>query len=145
MTQDNNSVIVEQSFDASAEEVWNALTDITQMRQWFFDNIPSFEPVVGFETQFTVNSGNRDFLHQWKITEVEHNKKIVYDWSYKEYEGKAFVVFELFDKKDHTLLRVTNIGLETFTADIPEFSRESCQGGWEYFIQQNLKRFLDKN
>lgn len=142
MIKKSNPIIVEQLFNASFTEVWKAITEVDQMRQWFFENIPSFEPVVGFETQFSVSTGERSFLHQWKLTEVEQNKKIVYNWSYEEYEGEASVVFELFKNNNRTLLKLTNIGLETFPQNIPEFSRESYQQGWEYFIQNRLKEYL---
>ena len=114
------------------------------MRQWFFNNIPAFMPVVGFETKFNVQSGDRNFMHLWKIVEAEANKKIKYHWSYEEYEGVAFVTFELLEKDEQTLLRLTNEGLETFTSDIPEFTRDSCIGGWEFFIKKNLKDYLER-
>lgn len=44
------SVIVKQEFKQPIEIVWNAITDVTQMRLWFFDNIPAFEARVGFKT-----------------------------------------------------------------------------------------------
>ena len=43
---------------------------------------------------------------------------------------------------DEMLARLTAI-IEDFPEDIPEFSRESCNKGWEYFIQNRLKVFLD--
>lgn len=49
------------------------------MRQWFFENIESFKPEVGFETQFNVQAESRNFLHMWKIIEVVPMKKIVYN------------------------------------------------------------------
>ncbi len=48
------------------------------MRKWYFENIPAFKPEVGFETQFNVQSEERNFLHKWKVTEVQpsENDKI---------------------------------------------------------------------
>ncbi|MFN3162708.1 MAG: SRPBCC domain-containing protein [Pseudohongiellaceae bacterium] len=60
-------VIVEQDFPCSQQVLWRAITDPAQMRQWFFDNIPNFEPRVGFKTEFTVDAGERQFLHQWDV------------------------------------------------------------------------------
>jgi len=70
MRKNNIPVVVEQTFNASIDTVWNAITEIDQMRQWFFENIPDFKPEVEFETQFNVTSGDRNFFHQWKVTEV---------------------------------------------------------------------------
>jgi len=143
MKNTNKPIIVEQLFKATTKEVWNAITLPEHMRQWFFDNIPAFEAVVGFQTEFSVQSGNRNFKHLWKIMEVEANRKIKYHWSYAEYDGVGFVTFELIEMNKQTLLRLTNEGLETFPEEVPEFSRASCIGGWEYFIQQNLKAYLE--
>lgn len=51
--------------------------------------------------------------------------------------------FEIKDVGDHRLVFVTNEGLESFPPHIPEFKRESCEGGWTYFINQRLKEYLD--
>ncbi len=145
MSETNEPIIVEQAFNTSANVVWDAITKVEQMKQWFFDNIPSFDPVVGFETKFDVQSGDRNFQHIWKLTEVVPLKKITYHWSYKEYPGDGFVTFELNEKDGQTVLRLINEGLETFPRDIPEFTRESCIAGWEYFIKKNLKEFLQQS
>ena len=137
-------IIVEQSFDASKETVWNAITERGQMIRWFFDNIPEFKAESGFQTQFNVNTGQRDFNHLWKITEAVPGEKIVYDWRYEEYPGAGTVTFELFEEGSSSRLRVTAEGIESFPQDIPEFTRESGQSGWEYFIQGNLKRYLQE-
>ena len=143
MRAHDEPVIVEQIFDASVDTVWNSITEIDQMRQWYFENIPSFKPEVVFETQFNVQSGDRNFLHKWKVTEVMPLKKITYNWKYEVYPGDSFVVFELFGQNNLTVLRLTHKVLESFPQDIPEFRRESGVEGWTYFIKQCLKEFLE--
>lgn len=143
MSKGNEPIIVEQIFNKSKEEVWSAITDPNKMREWFFENIPDFIPQEGFETRFNVDTGERQFMHLWKITEVIPFEKIVYDWRYENLEGIGIVSFELFEQNPKTLLRLTNLGLETFPPNIPEFSRESCKGGWYYFINQRLNEFLN--
>lgn len=137
-----NPIIVEQLLDAPPARVWDAITRLDEMKLWYFDNIPAFEPVVGFETSFVVQPGERTFTIQWKVTEVVPRKRISYDWTYKEYEGHGSVTFDLVEKGYATLLILTNRGLETFPRDIPEFKRESCIGGWEFFLQKNLKEYV---
>ena len=138
------AIIVEQNFSAPIKTVWSAITEGDQMTQWFFDNIPDFKAEVSFETQFKVQSGEIIFTHLWKIIEVIPFKKIVHDWTYEEYPGQGFVTFELFEELDETKLRLTNKGLESFPKDIPEFTEESCRGGWNYFIKNRLKEYLKK-
>lgn len=135
-------VIVEQNFDTDITTVWEAITQVSQMRQWFFDNIPEFNAEVGFETDFEVDTGERVFPHHWKIIEVIPRKKIIYHWSYGGYDGEGLVIFELTEEKSYTKLVLTNLVIEDFSDEVPEFQRESCIGGWEYFINQRLVEYL---
>ena len=144
MNNTNTPVIVEQIFNASLVKVWEAITELNQMKQWFFENIEHFETIKGFETQFIVQVENRTFTHLWKLTEVIPFKKITYNWKYKEYEGDSFVTFELFEKNNQVELKLTHKVVAEFPNDIPEFSRESCLDGWNYFIGQRLKDYLNK-
>jgi uncharacterized protein YndB with AHSA1/START domain len=144
MRKNQEPIIVEQTFNASINNVWNSITEIDQMRRWYFENIPLFKPEVGFETQFNVQSQSRNFLHIWKVTAVVPLKKISYNWKYVGYPGDSFVVFELFKQNQLTKLRLTHQVQESFPDDIPEFSRTSCVEGWTYFIKKRLKEFLEK-
>ncbi|MBT8185036.1 MAG: SRPBCC domain-containing protein [Eudoraea sp.] len=137
-------IIVEATFDAKAEEVWKALTVHDLMIQWYFENIPAFEAREGFKTQFNVESNDRDFFHIWEVTLVVPGKKIGYSWRYANIPGEGHVEFELTELEGKTILKLTNTGLESFPQHIPEFKRESCIGGWNYFIRQRLKEFLEK-
>jgi len=135
-------IVVSQNFSAPSETVWKAITRLDQMREWFFNNIPAFQAEVGFTTEFLVSNEGRNFTHQWEIIEVIEQKRIVYDWRYKEWPGAGTVAFDLASNETGSTLTVTSSGMHSFPQDIPEFKRESCQGGWEYFIGQELKRFL---
>jgi len=141
----NEPIIVEQTFNFPIEKVWKAITNIDQMKCWFFNNIEDFKPEVGFKTQFNVTNENRNFLHLWQILEVDPLKKIVYNWKYDGYEGDSFVHFELFEIKNSTTLRVTSVVIEAFPTNIPEFEAESCRQGWNYFIKDRLKNFIENN
>ena len=134
---------VEQKFNVSATEIWNAITEKGQMIQWFFENIPNFKAEKGFKTQFLVKNEGRKFTHLWEIVEVIPEKRIVYSWKYKEYSGEGIVSFDISKEGDGAKFRLTNLGLGTFPQNIPEFRKESCEGGWNYFIKQRLKTYLD--
>lgn len=143
MKKDDAPVVVEATYKASAETVWNAITNADEMRNWYFQEIPAFEPEVGFETRFDVESGGRIFPHVWKVTAATPNQSVEYDWSYDGYDGDGFVAFEITDNGDSATLKLTCKVRETFQEDIPEFSRENCVAGWEYFIQDSLKSYLE--
>ncbi len=144
MNEALETIIVSQGFNAKAHTIWEAITRVDQMRLWFFDNITSFEPIVGFETKFNVLSGDRNFIHLWKITEVIPNKKIACNWKYDDIAGDSEVSFELIEDSDLTLLKLTHTILQPFPDNIPEFERNSGVAGWNYFIKDRLKSFLDK-
>ncbi len=143
MRTDEVPIIVEEAFSASVETVWKAITQIDLMRLWFFDNIPAFEPEVGFETAFTVTNEGRNFPHRWKVTEAVPMEKIAYEWQYENYPGAALVTCELFKAGPGTRLQLTHTVLEDFPDDIPEFKRESGLAGWQYFIGGRLKAYLE--
>ena len=143
MNQATAPIIVEELFHASIMDVWNAITRRDQMTQWFFGNILAFEARKGFKTEFSVQSGGRTFTHVWKILEAVPGRRIKYHWTYAEYPGEGTVTFELRKNKFGTMLRLSNEGIETFPQNIPEFTRESCQAGWDYFIRGRLKEYLE--
>ena len=143
MKRTEDPIIVEQLFNSTANEVWQAITELKFMKQWYFDNIEAFIPEVGFETDFIVRSEDRIFPHFWKITEVIPYKKISYDWEFDGYEGKSNVSFDIIEDDHGSLLRVTNTVIEDFNDDISEFRAESCRGGWNYFINDRLKTYLE--
>lgn len=142
MRKDDPPIIVEERFDCPLREVWAAITEVDQMQQWFFSQIPSFVPQIGFETEFIVQVEDRSFTHLWRISELELFSKIKYQWSYKEYIGDSTLSFELTEEKSQTRLKVSAEVLEDFPDDIPEFTRESAIAGWNYLIKESLKGYL---
>lgn len=145
MKKNDKPIVVEQNFSVSLQKVWKAITDVDEMRNWFFDNIPAFKPEVGFATEFNVQSEERIFLHLWKVIDVVPEKLIKYNWKYEVYPGDSNVSFELFDEDKGTRLKLTIDVLEDFPDDIPEFTRDSCNNGWNYFIKERLTEYLEKN
>ena len=138
-------IIVEEVFTRNVNDVWSAITELDQMHQWFFDNIPAFEPRVGFEVSFDVKAPSRVFPHVWKIVEAIPNQKITYDWSSGDaFEGAGLVSFELFPEDSQTRIRLTNKIVKDYPSGIPEFTTESCSGGWNYFIKDRLKNYLEQ-
>jgi uncharacterized protein YndB with AHSA1/START domain len=144
MRKNEEPIVVEQIFKTSAKTVWNTITSIDQMRQWYFENIPYFKPEVGFETQFNVQGKERNFTHLWKVTKVIPFKMISYNWKYEGISGDSCIKFELSEDNKITKLRLTHKVLEDFPDDIPEFKRESGVEGWKFFINKRLKEFLEK-
>ena len=61
MTKTNDvaeAIIMERTLDAPVAKVWKALTDVDQIREWYFD-LKEFKPEIGFEFEFVVeHEGN---------------------------------------------------------------------------------------
>ena len=136
-------IIVEQPFSVQPDVVWQAITNPDLMRQWYFEQIEDFRPEVGFETQFDIEVGGRIFRHQWKVTDVVPGKSITYTWRYEGFPGLGTTEWKISKTDEGTKLVLTSTGIESFSQDIPEFTRERGQAGWEYFIRESLPNFLN--
>jgi uncharacterized protein YndB with AHSA1/START domain len=145
MKKSDGPIVVEVFFDVSIEKVWKALTNLDEMKRWYFENIDAFKPELGSKSRFAVQSGNRTFTHLWEVTKVDAPHKIVYNWKYEEYQGDSFVTFNLNEIDGRTKLILELKVVEDFPDEIPEFARESCIGGWNYFIGGRLKDYLGKS
>ncbi|MDP9047972.1 MAG: SRPBCC domain-containing protein [Bacteroidota bacterium] len=135
-------VIVEKTYNAPIQKVWDALTQKDQMRQWYFE-LEEFKPEVGFEFRFYGGTKDRQYLHICKITEVIPGKKLAHSWRYDGHPGDSFVTFELFADGDKTRLKLTHTGLETFPSE-PDFARSNFNEGWNYLIGKALPEYLEK-
>jgi len=136
--------VIERTYNAPVDKVWQAITDKDKMKQWYF-TLEDFKPEVGFEFRFTGGSEEMQYLHICRITEVIPQKKLKHTWQYDGYPGESFVTFELFDKGgNQTKLKLTHAGLETFPA-MKDFARESFAQGWTYIIGKSLLEYLEKN
>ena len=144
MTTKNNvaeAVIIERTFNAPVAKVWNAITSVEEMRQWYFD-LKEFKSDVGFEFEFVVEHERMTYHHLCKVTEVIPQKKIAYTWRYRGEPGDSLVTFELSADGNKTKLRLTHEGLETFPKT-PAYARKKFEAGWTEIIGSELKQFVE--
>ena len=134
-------LVVERSFDAPIASVWQALTDKTAMKQWYFD-LAEFKPSVGFEFQFDAKDKGVTYSHRCVVTEVIPESKLAYSWRYEGYEGNSLVTFELFPQGDQTRLKLTHTGLESFPK-LASFMRGNFAFGWNHIVGTSLKTFVE--
>lgn len=134
MNKNEPTIILERDYPCAVRRLWRALVDPAEMRQWFFDNIPDFRAEEGFSTEFTVDTGERKFLHLWEVTDVKKEELLAYRWRYGGHAGAARSVFELSGDESRCHLRFSFPIEEDFDDDVPEFTREAGLGGWEYFL-----------
>jgi uncharacterized protein YndB with AHSA1/START domain len=77
MTKTSDSaeaIIVERIFDARVGRVWTVLTDVNEMRQWYFD-LKEFKAEIGCEFEFVVEHEGNTYHHLCKVTEVIPQRK----------------------------------------------------------------------
>lgn len=136
--------VIERTYKAPIEKVWQALIDPKKMKEWYFD-IPNFKPVVGYEFQFYGGSEDEKYLHLFKITEIVEGSKLAYTWRYENMPGSSELSFELFEAGSDTKLILTHTGLESFAViDNPMFSIDSFDKGWTMIIGTNLKNYIEQ-
>lgn len=135
-------VVMERVLDAPVSLVWEAITDIEKMREWYFPQLEAFKPEAGFQTEFNVRCGDEDYLHIWRVIEAIPERKIAYSWRYGGYPGDSVVTFELAAAGDKTRLTLTHAGLETFLPEVhPRLARSSFHAGWTE-LSASLQSFL---
>jgi uncharacterized protein YndB with AHSA1/START domain len=134
--------VIERTFHAPVEKVWQAITDKEQMKRWYFD-LEEFTAEPGFEFRFHAGPPETQWLHECKILEVVPGKRLKYSWRYPGYEGNSFVTWELFAEGDNTRLRLTHEGLESFPSTIRELRKENFAEGWTSIVGTALKNYLE--
>jgi uncharacterized protein YndB with AHSA1/START domain len=136
-------VVIERTFNAAVTRVWEALTNVDQMRQWYFD-LKEFKPEIGFEFEFVIEHESNTYHHLCKVTQVIPQKKIAYTWRYKGEPGNSLVTFELFPEDNKTRLKLTHTGIETFPKT-PAYARKNFEAGWTAIVGSELKQFLERS
>lgn len=139
---EHEPLVVERTYEATVETVWDAITNNAKMKKWYFD-IPEFKPEVGFEFEFTAGSEKKMYKHLCKVTEVDSPEKLSYSWKYDGYPGSSVVTFELMPAGHETVVRLTHTGLESFPQDSPDFALASFTEGWNYILGKGLKEFVE--
>ncbi|SFW78142.1 SRPBCC family protein [Chitinophaga sancti] len=137
----NQVIVIEETFNAPVEKVWQALTDKEKMKQWYF-NLDDFKAERGFKFSFP-GQGHKgeQYIHLCEVTIAVPLQKLQYSWQYKDYEGYSTVTFELFDEGDKTKLKLTHEGLDSFPRH-PDFAADSFSRGWTHLMTISLKEYL---
>lgn len=138
-----NPVIIETTMNVPITDVWDAITNVNKLKQWYFD-MPDFKPEVGNIFEFYEPGGKNEYLHHCKVLAVIPLKKLEHTWTHPLHsKGTSILTWEL--KKggaDKTHLKLTHEGLEHFADAGAAFNRENYIKGWDEIINTSLKKFL---
>ena len=138
----NQPLIIERILDAPLEKVWKALTDKTQMKEWYFQ-LDEFKAEPGFEFKFDVEHEGNHWIHHCKVQEVLPYEKLSYTWKYEGYPGESLVSWELMPEGDQTRVKIVHTGLETFPQNIPSLAKTSFEAGWTSILGTSLREYVE--
>jgi uncharacterized protein YndB with AHSA1/START domain len=138
--------VIERTFSAPINTVWEALTDRDTMKEWYFD-LAEFRAEPGFEFSFTGGGNNGEtFIHLCRVTVADKPHRLAYTWRYEGFPGESLVTFELFPERGRTRLRLTHAGLDTFRGDLnPGLEASNFAAGWTSILDSSLKPYLEQN
>jgi uncharacterized protein YndB with AHSA1/START domain len=137
-----NTVVVERTYEAPIERVWDALTNKNQMRKWYF-NVSDFKPEPGFKFEFTGGDENVQYRHLCEVIEADKPNKLSYTWQYENIEGVSLVSIELFaERENSTRIKLTHSGLD-FKTDDKNFQPSSFNAGWNHILGISLRKFVE--
>lgn len=140
----HDNIIVKKKVSAPVDEVWDAITDRSKMKEWYFD-IPDFTLQPHNQFNFFEPGEEKKFHHHGEILEIIPKQKLKHSWSYPEYSKERTIVkWELQPVEDGTEITLTHKGLENFEHLGKEFSKESFTEGWNEIVGKSLKEYVEK-
>jgi len=127
-------IISKIQIKAPAEKIWQALTDKTQMKEWYFD-IPDFELKEGATFNFYEPGGKNEFHHRCVIKEIEPGKTFSHTWTHPDHsKGESRVTWLLNENNGITEVTLQHEGVENFADGGAAFAPENYQMGWDGFM-----------
>ena len=111
----NKSVIIEEQYPYSQEEVWDALTDQSQLDEWLMHG--TFQPRVGaeFELYWSGNDSSKG-VTRGRVLEMVKPSKLSYTWNWGA--DDTVVTFFLEPSADGKIRQFQRFRLGDFTYEI---------------------------
>ena len=136
MTIQNNLKMITSKIKItdSAAKVWQALTDKSQMKEWYFD-IPDFELKTGAVFNFYEPGEAKQYHHRCRILEIVPEKKFSHTWTHPSHsKGESVVTWLLNHENGVTEVTLQHEGTENFADAGEAFAPENYQMGWNGFM-----------
>ncbi|MDP4198553.1 MAG: SRPBCC domain-containing protein [Bacteroidota bacterium] len=133
------SIIIEQHYPCSPDEVWDALTDQSQISEWLSDS--TFEPRLGAEFEFRWSKDGQSGVTHCKILELVRPQKLSYTWEKPSWSTNVTVVtYYLEASNGGTILRLEHVG---FVEGKDDQVYQGATNGWDEklaALSQHLNR-----
>ncbi len=137
-------ILVERTYSASPNRVWEALTDKDKLTLWYFE-IPEFELKKGAEFNFYESKGANRYHYRIKILEFKPNELLQYIWSHPtESKGVSVVTWYLTRRGNATAVRVVHEGVESFADAGLLLDRAKYEKSWNNILGTSLANFLEE-
>lgn len=121
---DTAVIVMEHTYDAPVDKVWQTLTDLSKIDEWFF-KLEDLKAGLGFVLSFSGNDKDEKKIHKCVITELIHARKLSYSFIYKDYPQRSEVTFTLFPEGEKTRLILTHSDLNNKNINIKNKYNES--------------------
>lgn len=142
MTSDS-SIRIERTYHTSVEQVWEALTNASAMRLWYFD-IPDFRLEKGARFRFFEPGGAQQFAHYAEILAVEPQKELRHTWTYPDLPNReSILTWQLVPRGTATFVKLVHEGIDHFADAGADFSPASFRKGWEAILGRSLAAYLE--
>ena len=130
-TVDNIEIILSKEINAPVESVFNAWTQPELIKQWFAPGSVMTVPnarvdlKTGGEYEFHMHNpeSNEDFIVAGTYEEISENKKLVFNWKWRDGVDCSQVTIEFKDLGNRTELTLTHRGFSQ-----QEFADKHHQG-----------------
>ncbi len=145
---DSTTVRVERTFDAPAEDVFDAWTNPEVLKRWWAVTAAGRTPVadvdlrVGGAYRLSMEDPDAGTVHtvRGEYSEVRRPERLVYSWCWEEAEGRtghvSTVTVEFLGDGQRTTVVLEHSGLES-----PE-SRERHGHGWQACLEMLERRIF---
>jgi uncharacterized protein YndB with AHSA1/START domain len=145
MQQDNNSITLSRVYQAPIELIWKAITDMEEMKKWYFDFAGAFRLELGHEFEWYAGPAEgKQWLHRGKITEIIDGRKLAHTWEYPGYSGSSAVTWELTPVDDNsTRLVLTHEFTIPFDSAEEALRRENFDKGWTHILDIGLTEYVN--
>lgn len=131
-------LIIECTYAASIELVWQAITDPRLLAEWLMEN--DFRPLVGARCQFRMRpQPGFSGLIECEVLEVQPPVRLVYTWDGGGAWGRTTLAWTLEARAEHTTLTLEHTGFQGFRPFLLSLMMGS---GWRSKLNRNVPAIL---
>ena len=135
-------IVITFTFNAPLEKVWNALSNESELKKWYFP-VENYEFEVGKEFTFYESTDSKAYLHKARFLNIIPNQLIEYTWEHPNHsKGTSVVKWELEAEGEKTKLTLTHTGTESFEDAGPAFTKANYEMGWNAIVGTMLRNYL---